>query len=90
MKGEDLKNYSEKQLDEYRNIKIGIIFQQYNLLSDMNVYENLRLVLELQEWDCGEGERKKYIDDKISDILNIEYCRNNRISKQKNQSIKRW
>ncbi len=71
VKGEDLKNYSEKQLDEYRNIKIGIIFQQYNLLSDMNVYENLRLVLELQEWDCDEGERKKYIDDKISDILNI-------------------
>ena len=67
--GDDIGNYNEIQLDEYRNIKIGIIFQQYNLLSDMNVFNNLRLVLELQEWECDEKARKKYIEDKISDIL---------------------
>ena len=69
--GENIKNFSEKKLDEYRNIKIGIIFQQYNLLPDMNVYENLRLVLELQEWDCSEENRKEYIDKRIADILNV-------------------
>lgn len=67
--GDDIRNYTEKQLDEYRNIKIGIIFQQYNLLPDINVYDNLKLVMELQEWDCETEKRKEYIDSKISDIL---------------------
>lgn len=66
--GKNIKNFNERELDEYRNIKIGIIFQQYNLLPDMNVYDNLRLVLELQEWDSN-NVRNDYIDNKISAIL---------------------
>ncbi len=69
VKGEDIQSYSEEQLDEYRNIKIGIVFQQYNLLPDMNVYDNLRLVLELQEWDCDKVNQKEFIDNEISIIL---------------------
>lgn len=71
MHGDDIRNYTEKQLDEYRNVKIGIIFQQYNLLPDIDVYDNLRLVMELQEWDCEKDNRKEYIDSKIADILKM-------------------
>ena len=67
--GEDISAYNETQLDEYRNLKIGIIFQQYNLLSDMNVFDNLRLVLELQEWECDKNKRKMYISERVSSIL---------------------
>ena len=65
----DISGFNESQFDAYRNIRIGIIFQQYNLLPDMNVYDNLRLVLEMQEWDIPLSQRQAYIDEKIACIL---------------------
>lgn len=68
--GDDIVQYDKSELDEYRNIKIGLIFQQYNLLSDMNVYDNLRLVLELQDWEYDVHDRNEYIRNSILTILN--------------------
>lgn len=65
----DLHNFDEKELDEYRNIKIGIIFQQYNLLPELDVYNNLKLVLELQRQPGTKGNSKKDHKDQISKIL---------------------
>lgn len=64
----DIGEFNSKQLDEYRNLKVGIIFQSYNLISEMNVYDNLRLVLELQEWENNDN-REQYIDENIRNIL---------------------
>ncbi len=69
--GCDLKSYNESEFDEYHNIRIGIIFQQYNLLSDLNVYDNLRLVLELQEWEYKDAVREEYIRLRIEHILDL-------------------
>ena len=66
----NLCDAKEKELDEYRNIHIGIVFQDFNLLSDMNVYDNLRIVLELQSTQHNKCKAK--IDkegEKIRDIL---------------------
>lgn len=46
----DMNNCSSKELDEYRNLRLGIVFQEYNLISELTVYDNLRLVLEIQDW----------------------------------------
>ena len=49
--GIDISNSGEAELDDYRNLKMGVIFQEYNLISELTVLDNLRLVLEIQDWD---------------------------------------
>ncbi|MEG2085200.1 MAG: ABC transporter ATP-binding protein [Clostridia bacterium] len=46
--GIDIETYKEKQMDYYRNIKVGFIFQEYNLLNELNVGKNIALALEIQ------------------------------------------
>lgn len=43
--GEYVGNCTEDQLSEIRGIKIGFIFQQFNLLSDLTAYENVEMPL---------------------------------------------
>ncbi len=43
--GENLNSFNPKQQDAYRNDKIGFIFQHYNLIDHITVYENIRLSL---------------------------------------------
>lgn len=44
--------------------KIGVVFQDFHLLTDRNVYENLRFVLRATGW-----KEKHLIDEKINDSL---------------------
>ena len=43
----NIKNYNMKKIDAYRLDNIGYVFQNYNLLQDETVYDNLRLALEI-------------------------------------------
>lgn len=43
----EFKKYSAKKWDSLRNKEIGYIFQNYNLLKDLSVYENLSFVLNM-------------------------------------------
>lgn len=43
VRGEDLSKLSRAQLAKYRNKKIGIVFQQFNVLKSFNVLENIAL-----------------------------------------------
>ncbi len=40
----EISNLSEKELVEYRRNKIGFVFQFYNLIPDLTVEENIRVV----------------------------------------------
>lgn len=51
-----------EELDEFRNHRIGIIFQNYNLIGHLNVLENVMLALEIN----GKVEEKK---EKAMDML---------------------
>ncbi|MDO8168018.1 ATP-binding cassette domain-containing protein [Candidatus Phytoplasma melaleucae] len=42
------KNFKQKDLDNYRNGNVGFIFQEFNLIEEMTVLENIALPLELQ------------------------------------------
>ncbi len=55
------KNFSKVEMDSYRNTYLGFIFQEYNILSDFTVRENISLALELQH--------KKATDEVINKIL---------------------
>lgn len=41
--GEDIKNMSKKALENYRRENLGFVFQFYNLISDLNVLENVEI-----------------------------------------------
>lgn len=45
--GRDLAKLSKEQLAVFRRRKVGFIFQSYNLVPDLNVYENIVLPIEL-------------------------------------------
>lgn len=42
-KGKDITKFNDKQLTEYRKDAIGYIFQFFNLLSDITIYQNIVL-----------------------------------------------
>ena len=45
--GIDLASLNAEQLALFRRRKVGFIFQQYNLIPDLNVYDNITFPLEL-------------------------------------------
>ncbi len=49
--GKKLNRFNETILSEYRNTYIGFVFQEYNLLDNLNVYDNIALALEMQNKD---------------------------------------
>ena len=46
--GKSSKAFSPADFDAYRNTYVGFIFQEYNMLEDFSVAENVALALELQ------------------------------------------
>lgn len=61
--GRDICRFNEKQRNRYRQKDISIIFQSYNLLSDLTVYENALLGKKLGNSDANIEE--------ILDLLDI-------------------
>lgn len=55
--GEDIFSLKEEKLAMFRRRKIGFIFQDYNLIPSMNVWENIVLPLGLD----GKTVDKKYV-----------------------------
>lgn len=56
--GKDLSTMSDEQLTIFRRRKIGFIFQNYNLVPILNVYENIVLPVELD----GDAIDKDFLD----------------------------
>ena len=67
VRGKELSKMKEEELAVFRRRKIGFIFQAYNLVSSINVWENIVLPLGLDERFVDE----KYIKDVIH-VLGIE------------------
>ena len=58
--GKETAKMSEKELAALRNITVGFVFQQYHLISSMNILENVMLPLKYQRIDRAErAERAK-------------------------------
>jgi len=61
--GFDLRNISRRNVHELRR-KLGIVFQDFNLLTDRNVEENLLFVLKATGWDNVEE-----MDKRVGEVL---------------------
>ncbi len=58
VEGKDIFSLKDEELTIFRRRKIGFIFQNYNLVPSLNVYENIVLPVQLD----GREPDKKYID----------------------------
>ena len=45
--GHKLEKLKARQLDAYRKNTVGVVFQGYNLLNDLTMYENVKLVADM-------------------------------------------
>lgn len=63
--GYDMLHIKRKHIPQLRR-KLGIIFQDFQLLTDRTVYDNLEFVLRATGWK-SKGE----IKDKIEEVLNL-------------------
>ena len=48
---QDLSNLSQDELSQFRSKNLGIVFQQYHLMSNLTALENVGIPLELQKID---------------------------------------
>lgn len=58
--GADIANYSEKQLAQLRKTKLGFVFQSFNLIDELTVFQNVELPLQYQ--GVAAGERKTRVE----------------------------
>lgn len=61
--GKSTKNFKEKEFDSYRNNYIGFVFQEFNVIEDYTVYENIVLALELQNKKIKQQEIEKLLTE---------------------------
>ncbi|MBQ8612739.1 MAG: ABC transporter ATP-binding protein [Ruminiclostridium sp.] len=62
--GKDIFSLSNEELTIFRRRKIGFVFQNYNLVPALNVYENIVLPVQLD----GKAPDKEYIDSIIETL----------------------
>lgn len=64
VKGRSSKDFSQSDFDSYRNTFVGFIFQEYNILNEFTVEDNIALALELQ----GKSKDKAAIQKLLEDV----------------------
>lgn len=64
LNGRDVSNMEDDQLADVRNVEIGFVFQQFNLLPRLTAWENVALPL------IYSGIGKKEREERARDILN--------------------
>lgn len=75
LQGEDITNYSDKDLTNYRRDKVGFVFQFYNLMANLTARENVELATEICKdplnideifEDIGLSDRKGHFPSQMS------------------------
>ena len=65
--GKRLSDMNREQLAIYRRRKVGFVFQNYNLVPDLNVYDNVVLPVELD----GTRSDRRFVRE-IMELLQLE------------------
>jgi putative ABC transport system ATP-binding protein len=64
--GEDVKALSDNQRSHIRNRKIGFVFQGFNLIPNLNIYDNVDAPLHYRRMPAGE--RRKRVMDSLEKV----------------------
>ncbi|MGB0840698.1 phosphonate ABC transporter ATP-binding protein [Pseudoalteromonas sp. S4488] len=59
--GQDIAGFGEKQLAALRKASIGFVFQSFNLIDELTVFENVELPLQYQ--NISKSERKQRVEE---------------------------
>ena len=62
--GKSSRDFSGSDFDSYRNTFIGFVFQEYNVLNEFNVEDNVSLALELQ----GKTKEKEKVKQILEEV----------------------
>ncbi len=71
IKGKSSKDFSQADFDSYRNTFIGFVFQEYNILNEFTVEDNIALALELQ----GRSKDRKQVAELLRQVDLSEYAK---------------
>lgn len=58
-----ISDLNDKQLSRFRREQLGMVFQQYNLISSLNVYDNITFTRRLKGMPAS--------DDSVDELINI-------------------
>ena len=78
IKGKSSKSFSAADFDSYRNTFVGFVFQEYNILDEFSVADNIALALELQGKN-KDGKAVSEILEKV-DLVNFAKRKPNTLS----------
>ena len=83
--GKSTKNFRKADFDSYRNTYVGFVFQEFNILEDYNVYENIVLALQLQKKDIDKNK----IDELLEklELKNLKTRKVNELSGGQKQRV---
>ena len=56
--GKDITALSDNELTSFRKENVGFIFQQYNLIPDLNVYDNIAFGLKIKKFSDKEIQKR--------------------------------
>lgn len=71
--GEEIADYNERKRANLRKHNIGFVFQSFNLIDELTVFENVELPLIYTK--VGSSERKKRVEE-VLDKMQIMHRRN--------------
>lgn len=80
IEGENVTNLSLDQAAEVRNAKIGFIFQSFNLIDELSVFDNVALPLRYHK----DAFTKQQIEERVTECLALVGL-NHRVSHKPNQ-----
>jgi len=77
IEGKPISGLKDRQLTTLRHETMGFVFQSFNLVPVLNVYENIEFPLLLGKERMGKAERKEWVDFLISQV-GLSQWRNHR------------
>ena len=64
--GQDIVKLNKRQLTQYRKSQLGFIFQKFNLIDTLTVFENVEFTLMLKKWK--KAERRALVMDMLKNV----------------------
>ena len=68
VEGQDIVNFSEKELTKYRAEKIGFVFQFYNLISNLNTLENVEFAIEVSQKSLNPKDIRVGLSERLKNF----------------------
>ena len=79
------KDFTQEDFDSYRNTYVGFVFQEFNILEDYNVYENIIMALQLQQQKIDDSKIEEIL--KKLELVNLKYRKVNELSGGQKQRV---